>query len=222
MNERHLAKAVCHWGCNGIRFFAAEGRRVSGAASESFVQMFNGDVPSKIRKIVERDQPDFLRFPEIRRTDEHVAEDRRLFGGAVLKASLLAQLRGRFVIIRHKDDQRGEWNIPGGLVELEESVEDAAVREMREESGLDVELVRALVVIVSKITAPRERSLDYFRVIFLAKVTGGRLEALDKGEIAEARLASGKEIMKLVSEGKFQRMPAEIEKMVVAGLQKLS
>lgn len=96
------------------------------------------------------------------------------------------------------------------------------MREMREESGLDVELVRALVVIVSKITAPRERSLDYFRVIFLAKVTGGRLEALDKGEIAEARLASGKEIMKLVSEGKFQRMPAEIEKMVVAGLQKLS
>lgn len=184
--------------------------------------MSNGDVPSKIREIVEKDHPDFLRFPDIKRTDEHVAEDRRLFGEAVLKASAFAYVQDGLVIVRHKSDQGGEWNIPGGLVELKESVQDAAVREMKEETGLVVELVRALAVIVSKITAPHEPSLDYFRVLFLAKVTGGRLEVLDKGEIAEARLASWQEIMKLVSDGKFQRMPAETEKMMLASLQELS
>ena len=178
-------------------------------------------MPPKIRAIAERYNPEILRFPEIRKTDEHVAEDRRLLGEAVLKASVLARSSDRFVIVRHKDSRGGEWNIPGGLVEIGESVEHAALRETKEEAGVDIELEGALAIIVSRITAPHQRSLDYFRVIFLARITGGQLEVLDRDEIAEAKLASWQEIAKLISQGKFQRIPVKLEKLVMTLLRNL-
>jgi len=181
--------------------------------------MLAGDVPSRLKRIVERDDPQLLPFPEIRKSDEHVAEDRRLFGEAVLKASIIAQTTGGFVVVRHRDDHGGDWSIPGGLVEAGESVEDAAVREMKEETGLDVALKRALAVIVSKIVAPHSGSLAYFRVVFLAGVAGGRLEAIDQTEIAEVKVANWHDVKKLIADGKFQRIPSQVEQMIEASLQ---
>ena len=42
------------------------------------------------------------------------------------------------IIKRAHEPRRGEWSLPGGLLELGESLEDAARREIKEETGLDV------------------------------------------------------------------------------------
>jgi ADP-ribose pyrophosphatase YjhB (NUDIX family) len=48
---------------------------------------------------------------------------------------------GRALIIRRRHEPRkGEWSLPGGLVELGEWLIDAARREIAEETGLDVEV----------------------------------------------------------------------------------
>ena len=42
------------------------------------------------------------------------------------------------IIKRAHEPRKGEWSLPGGLLELGESLQDAALREIKEETGLDV------------------------------------------------------------------------------------
>jgi mutator protein MutT len=55
-------------------------------------------------------------------------------------------VRGRraLIIKRAHDPRRGEWSIPGGTVELGECLVDAVRRELREETGLEVQVGRVL------------------------------------------------------------------------------
>ena len=53
---------------------------------------------------------------------------------------------GRLLMIqRGTEPDRGRWSLPGGRVELGETDEEAAVREVREETGLDVEVIGAAI-----------------------------------------------------------------------------
>ncbi|MHB8653122.1 MAG: NUDIX hydrolase [Terriglobia bacterium] len=55
--------------------------------------------------------------------------------------------RNRVLLIRRKREPlKGEWSIPGGLVELGEELAQAARRELKEETGLDVEPLEILAV----------------------------------------------------------------------------
>ena len=44
------------------------------------------------------------------------------------------------IIKREHEPRKGEWSLPGGLLELGESLQDAAQREIKEETGLDVDV----------------------------------------------------------------------------------
>jgi ADP-ribose pyrophosphatase YjhB (NUDIX family) len=59
-----------------------------------------------------------------------------------------AILRERRILLvkRLKAPEAGHWNLPGGKVDFLERVEDAVVREIREEIGVEIALERALGV----------------------------------------------------------------------------
>ena len=57
-------------------------------------------------------------------------------------AVLLFDERERVLLVRH--DDRGLWVAPGGVVEPDEHPEAAAMREMRQETGIEVDLVRII------------------------------------------------------------------------------
>ncbi len=61
------------------------------------------------------------------------------------------------------------WALPGGFVDYGESLESAAVREAREETGLDIELVRQLHTYSAPDRDPRHHTVT---TVYLAKAEG--------------------------------------------------
>lgn len=100
---------------------------------------------------------------------------------------------GRVVLIRRgKEPLYGRWIVPGGTVELGETLEQACVRELREETGLEVRPLELLTVF-DRI----ERQGDQVRYHYVIADTlcawaGGELQA--GGDALEAAWASRDEL----------------------------
>jgi len=66
---------------------------------------------------------------------------RAFYNPKPVAAAVVRDGAGRLLLLRRGfDPGRGLWTFPGGFVDLGESVEEAAVRETREELGIDIEL----------------------------------------------------------------------------------
>lgn len=92
---------------------------------------------------------------------------------------------GRVLLIRRgKEPLRGRWLIPGGTVELGESLEDAVVREVEEETGLIVE-PREVVLVFDRIHRDGNRiTYHYVIVDYLCQYVSGALRAGSDAEDA--------------------------------------
>ena len=89
---------------------------------------------------------------------------------------------GVVLIRRGSDPFEGQWALPGGFVEVGETVEAAAVREAAEETGLGVELARLVGVYSEPDRDPRGHNVS---VAFLARVLSGELSAAsDAAEVS--------------------------------------
>ncbi|MBN1335588.1 MAG: NUDIX hydrolase [Deltaproteobacteria bacterium] len=72
------------------------------------------------------------------------------------------------VLVRRRNPPPG-WALPGGFVERGERVEDAAVREVREETGLDVELTLLFGVYSDPSRDPRFHTMS---VVYVGRASG--------------------------------------------------
>jgi 8-oxo-dGTP diphosphatase len=95
--------------------------------------------------------------------------------------------RDEIVLIRRgQEPRRGEWSIPGGKLEWGEALKDALLREVREETGLTVE-ISALIDVVDSVTRDQTGTAirHYVLVDFAARHLAGELCA--GSDAAEAR-----------------------------------
>jgi 8-oxo-dGTP diphosphatase len=89
---------------------------------------------------------------------------------------------------------RGYWALPGGRVEARDTVEQAVVREVKEETGLDVEIVGKIGEYCEK-GFKDEVEYDYSPACFLVKPVGGEIRR-QESEVEEIKLVDPKEIPK--------------------------
>lgn len=109
---------------------------------------------------------------------------------------------GKILLARFTGGKVPEWTLPGGGLELGEDPEDAASREITEETGYQVELqgllgVDSFHVPPERRISDRTRHLHALRIIYRARVIGGELCREVDGSTDDARWVSLEEVVSL-------------------------
>jgi ADP-ribose pyrophosphatase YjhB (NUDIX family) len=108
---------------------------------------------------------------------------------SVSVAGVIADDHGRALLIQRADNRR--WEPPGGVLELGETIHDGLRREVKEETGLDIEPI-ALTGIYKNMTR------GIIALVFRCKITGGDLTTTD--ETASYLWATDSEVSDLADE----------------------
>lgn len=108
-------------------------------------------------------------------------------------ALVFVQQEGKTLLIQEaKPLYRGRWHLPGGRLEANELLADAAVREVREESGIEVRLQGLLCI--DQLLADRSGIPDRLRFVFKAEAVGGALKTAADEHSLQARWFAPDEI----------------------------
>src|SRR5579884_54716 len=107
------------------------------------------------------------------------------------------------LIQRGKEPLKGEWSIPGGALELGETLHDGLRREVCEETGLEVEPLQ-IVEVLDRIAHDEKGAVRFHYVLvdFLCRLTGGELHC--STDAVAAAWASHEE---LNAHGKYRIAP---------------
>ena len=91
---------------------------------------------------------------------------------------IIIELKGGVVLIKRKNPPDG-WALPGGFVDYGETLEYAAAREAKEETGLDIELIRQFHTYSDPQRDPRHHTIT---TVYVAKAQGTAIAGDDAKE----------------------------------------
>ena len=110
-----------------------------------------------------------------------MTDDRRYPKRPIVGVGALIFHRGRILMAeRGKEPLKGWWSLPGGALEVGESLDCAVRREVREETGLEIEPM-GMFEIFERLMRDEAAVAEYHYVLidYICRVTGGRLCAGD-------------------------------------------
>ena len=96
-----------------------------------------------------------------------------------LTVDAIIEIDGGIVLIKRKNPPSG-WAIPGGFVDYGEALEDAIAREAKEETGLDIQLIRQFHTYSNPERDPRHHTVS---TIFIATAAGKPKAADDAQDV---------------------------------------
>ncbi len=123
-----------------------------------------------------------------------------------LTVDAIIPYKGGIVLIKRKNEPfKGYYALPGGIVEYGERVEDAAIREVMEETGLECRIKKLVGVYSDPERDPRGH---FVSICFLMEVTGGELKASSDAE--DVKIFKLKELPKLAFDHEKMIKDAEV------------
>lgn len=93
---------------------------------------------------------------------------------------LIIEMDGGGIILIERENEPHGWALPGGYVDYGESLESAAVREAKEETCLDVDLIEQFHTYSDPVRDPRQHTIS---TVFLARASGVPRAASDARNI---------------------------------------
>ena len=110
--------------------------------------------------------------------------------------STVVENEGKFILVREKKEQcYGKWNIPSGHVEEDEFIIDAAIREVKEETNIDVELTGVIAVFNNMF-----ENFNSISFVFSSNITKNNEINFNKNEIIEIKWFTFEEIKSMKEE----------------------
>lgn len=107
-------------------------------------------------------------------------------GGVVIRGNSVLLIR------RGREPLKGEWSIPGGMLELGESLTDGVKREVLEETGLRVRPLEVLAVF-DRVQKNGERVRYHYVIVdYVCRTAGGRLKS--GSDVLDARWVKREEL----------------------------
>ena len=100
-------------------------------------------------------------------------------GNPLPTVDLIIEYNKGIILIKRRNPPEG-WALPGGFVDCGESLEDAAVREAKEETGLDVDLLRQFHTYSAPDRDPRHHTIT---TVYIARAEGKAVAGDDAKEI---------------------------------------
>jgi 8-oxo-dGTP diphosphatase len=107
-----------------------------------------------------------------------VSSNAQVYRNPTPTVDVIIEIEGKIVLIKRLNEPLG-WALPGGFVDEGELVEDAAAREAKEETGLDVTLTELLYVYSWPGRDPRKHTMS---PVYVATATGVPVGMDDAGE----------------------------------------
>ncbi len=104
----------------------------------------------------------------------------QIYRNPVPTVDIIIEVSGGIVLILRKNPPHG-WALPGGFVDYGESLESAAVREAKEETGLDVTLIKQLKTYSDPDRDARQHTIS---TVFIATADGLPVAADDASQAA--------------------------------------
>lgn len=115
----------------------------------------------------------------------------------IVGAGMLVIEGGKVLLIkRGNEPNKGLWSIPGGMIRLGESPEEAAIRELKEETGFDA-IIENLLGVFNVVIRDNYGKIKYHYVVidYLGKVIGGTLRP--GSDVMDAKWFNIEEVSKI-------------------------
>jgi 8-oxo-dGTP pyrophosphatase MutT (NUDIX family) len=116
---------------------------------------------------------------------------------AAVVASCLLKQDGKYLLVQERQPKAyGLWNLPAGHVDKGEEIETTAIREVKEETGFDIRLIKEIALY-------HESAKQAVKHVFAADIIGGKLMSLND-EIMDIRWLTFNQIKDLYEDGKLR------------------